>query len=281
MLKSSQKEFYPLEWFDGKLVRYGNIDTSHPSHFLYAVYDCFQDFRNLNIKDKNLYIEKHRKLIADNLDFGHWKRMVPIKRVFEKYVELFQENLNGQQVLSKVIANPNMFFNNANEEITHESHIESFVTNKFKKCLEQLQKVEKKTIQDEKKQKICDIFFDFHQHVLKNVFQSLFEIYKQRFADPLVPIDNLSMILLLYSLPVNVFFIDRDIQNIVTIDADYFIFAMDRKKIPNIFLLYSYPFSFESLGVVESSSEESPKHVKVRKLFSYSHSLVQAALKQT
>lgn len=280
MLKSSQKEFFPLEWYDGKIVRYGNIDSSHPSHFLYAVHDCFQEFRNLTQSDKQTYIDKQRKILGDRVDFKIWKRLVSVRSITDYYVKEFQNDIQSQNVISRIIENPNRFFHKITEEVVHETHIETFVLNSFQKCLENVEKREKKTIDEAKKQKCSDLFFKFHESIWNKSLSSLFQTFRERCRDPLVPIDNFMMTVLLYTLPTNVFFIDKDIQNIVTIDADYFIFTTDRNTANNIFLLYSYPLSFESLGVVESPYENSPKHVKIRKLFPLKHDFVQTALKQ-
>lgn len=282
MLKSTQKEFFPLEWYDGKIVRYGNIDSSHPSHFLYAVFDCLQDFRVLDAKGKRVYIENKRLEIAKNLDLVVLKRMLPIRILLEKYVATFKQVLQSQhQVLSKIIDRPNVFFKQLDEEVIHESHLEPFVTSAFQQCLDEIEKTEKQQIKADKKEKCATLFQKFHEEIWKLTLSSILEDYRKRCADPHIAIDHVMMIVLLYALPMNVFFIDRDLQNIVTIDADYYIYSMDRKTAQNIFLLFSYPSSFESIGVVESPADTNPKQVKVRRLFPFQHAFVQSAIKQS
>lgn len=280
MLKSSQKEFFPLEWFDGKIVRYGNINSSHPSHFLYAVHDCFQEFRNLDQTHKQIYIDKQRKNLGDQVDFKIWKRLVSVSSIMDHYIKEFQNKIESQNVISRIIENPNRFFHQMTEEVIHENHVETFVMSSFQKCLEHIEKHEKKTIDEAKRQKCIDLFSKFHDSVWNISLHGMFQSFCERCRDPLVPIDNLMMTVMLYALPVNVFFVDKDIQNIVTMDADYFIFTTDRKTANNIFLVYSYPSSFESMGLVESLYENSPKHVKIRKIFPLQHEFVQTALKQ-
>jgi hypothetical protein len=283
MLKSTQKEFFPLEWYDGKIVRYGNIDASHPSHFLYAVYDCFHDFRKLGQKEKQTYIDNHRKVLSKDLDFERWRRSTPIKPALEHYIHLFKKNIETQhKILSRIIESaPSSLFHHIHDDVIHESHLETFMTNAFQKCLEEIERHEKKPIDDMKKQKCCQLFIEFHHSVWKQTLEHLFREYQARCADPLVPIDHPMMIMMLYAIPVNVYFIDKDLHNVITIDAEYYIFSTDRQHAHNIFLLYTYPSAFESLGVVEAPCEDSPKHVKIRKQFGYSHTLVQNAIQQT
>jgi hypothetical protein len=285
MLKSTQKEFFPLEWYDGKIVRYGNIDASHPSHFLYAVYDCFHDFRKLGQKEKQSYIENQRKVLSQDLDFERWRRSTPIKPTLEHYIQLFQKNLKTRtqyKILERIIeSSPSPLFHQIHDDVIHESHLEVFMTHAFQKCLQEIERREKKPIDDVKKQKCCSLFIEFHQIAWEETQQQLFRRYQERCADPLVPIDHPMMIMMLYALPVNVFFIDKDLHNIITIDAEYYIFSTDRQSSHNIFLLYTYPSSFESVGVVEAPCEDSPKHVKIRKQFPHSHTLVQNAIQQT
>lgn len=280
MLKSSQKEFFPLEWYDGKIIRYGNIDSSHPSHFLYAIYDCFQDFRKLNQNDKQTYIDKQRLIISKDLDFERWKRLVPISTIIDNYIKIFQDNIKSHNVLFRIIENPNTFLHKITQETVHENHIDSIILHSFQKCLEQIEKRENKSIDLVKKNKCLTLFSEFHESIWNKSMKSLFDNFCERCRNPLVPIDNIMMTVMLYALPVNVFFIDRDIQNVITMDADYFIFASDRHTANSIFLLYSYPSSFESLGVIESPHENSPKHVRVRKLFSSNHNFVKTSLNQ-
>lgn len=281
MLKSTQKEFFPLEWYDGKVVRYGNIDSSHPSHFLYAVHDCFQEFRNLSASDRRVYIDNQRKIVGDRVEFSVWKRLVSVQSIIDTYVKTFKEQISSQPVISRIIDDPKRFLQNITEEVVHENHVETFVLHSFQKCLEHIETREKKTIDVIKKQKCSDMFSHFHESIWAQSMNGLFESFRDRCRDPLVPIDTFMMTVILYTLPVNVFFVDKDIQNIVTIDADYFIFTTDRHTANNIFLLYSYPSSFESLGIVESPYENSPKHVKIRKLFPVQHEFAQAAMKYT
>lgn len=278
-----QKEFFPLDWYKAQVVRYGNIDTSHPSHFLYAVYDCFQNFRSLNQKDKQSFIENKRVEFSKLVSKKEWSRLASIQIILDTYIESFQEGLktenSSSRILQKIIKNPTHFFADICEEVVHQSHIESFINGRFKKCLEKIEKEEKKKIDEVKKQKCCDLFHEYHENIFQKVESQLFQDFQHKLADPLVSIDSLMMICIMYVLPVNIIFIDKDIRSTIVIDADYFIFSSDRKDVQNIFLLYTYPFCFESIGVADLPNDGStPKQVKIRKLFSFEHDFVQTAI---
>lgn len=277
------KEFFPVEWYDAKIVRYGNIDAAHPSHFLYAVNDCFQTFRGMKQSDRKDFIERQRKELSGKVRRDIWEKTVTSTILYEEYTRQFDSGLRDSGVLAKIIDHPKSFIPplGQDEDVVgdrdHVQQIGSVVKEQFQKRLQALEKKEGRTIDEGKKQKCVQLFQQYHDRVLTRAMDALFERFKAGIADPLVSIDPVMMMNLLYPLDVNVIFIDKDIGMPVTIDADYSIFSMDRKSSQTVFLLYMYPFRFESLGLVENTATDAPRHLKIRKLFAHNHPFVQTA----
>ena len=68
VLELGKLQKYSCKFYDGKLVRQGNIHAENPNHFWNALFYAFKEYRNLpSLNEQIEYIQKRKTEMAKKM----------------------------------------------------------------------------------------------------------------------------------------------------------------------------------------------------------------------
>jgi hypothetical protein len=269
---SLELEKFILSWQDN-MVKSSNIDPKDPFHFFNAVNNGFQAFRKLDTNEKQKFIIKQRKDIADKIKQKEWIDYIteydPILNIFENcfYQKKIPSgsSIHQYDIIFKIIPDRKIMFQYAIKSIDiRDYNIKNMMIdelmNIFKIYLNDLEKNEQKKISSEKKLK-CNVIFKYYLEQIWIMAENIaFDDFLKEVRDPYKIFDLYYIPFIISYLPFHIYFIEDNSKDIISISNYYDKFLLQQKYDVNIVLLYHSPLQFENLGIMEYSGNNAIIH---------------------
>jgi hypothetical protein len=283
-LEYGKLEKYPIEWCPN-FIRIGNIDEKNPNHFFHAINYGFKSFRELSYDDKIKYIEKQRHDIANKITKDKWSSFG-----FYNTLQLFQSNvfkyrhndLEKYEIILKIIPSMDEMILQVFKNISiQEIELKQIVFQEFKQLfsiyLDDIETKENKNLSHDKKNKCKSLFQDYLDIIWTYSENLAFSNFMQELKNPKSCIDFYLLPLIISYLPFNIFFIDNDTKDIISLNEFYDHFLKTQKNDINVFILYKYPSYFESLGIMEIMENG---NAMISRLFTSDSDIIQKCLQK-
>lgn len=255
------------------VVRSENISSNDPFHFFYAINNGFQKFRKMTINDRQKYITQQRKEIANKIKKEEWINYIndyrDIIHLFETFFlqKKVPDGFSSIQydIIFKIIPDHNIMYQYAMKNIDmmgekiRENIIREFMTI-FGIYLDDIEKNEQKRISEEKKMKCCTIFKYYIEQLLEIAENDVFKEFVKDVRDPYKNFDLYYIPFIISHLPFQVYFIEEETKDIISVSPYYDEILLKQKYDVNIVLLYRSPLNFNSLGIMEYNGDNAIIH---------------------